>query len=97
AQALNLVGKDVKRTPAARRDGKGRPDYLVARGAKRSGRFVFTNNYDMVVAATEEDARVIWFYDKHHNSPTLFDQAVMFFNKWEQWERTLAPEDVYCI
>lgn len=97
AKALNLVEKDVTRTPAAKRGKKATPDNKVARGAKRAGRFVFTNNFDMVVAAVEEDARVIWFYDKHHNSPTLFNQARMFFDKWAYWERLLAPEDAYCI
>jgi predicted nuclease of predicted toxin-antitoxin system len=97
AKALNLLGKDVTRTPAAKRGEKGRADDVVARSAKRSKRFVFTNNYDMVVAAVQENARVIWFYDKNHNSPTKFDTAWLFFRKWNDWEQKLSPPDIYCL
>lgn len=97
AKALNLLGKDVQRTPAAKAGRQATPDAKVARGAKRADRVVFTNNFDMVVAAADEGARLIWFYDRRQNSPTLFNQARLFFRKWERWEELLADPTVECI
>ena len=97
ARALKLLDKDVVRSPPARNGKKGRPDSLVARSAKRSKRFVFTNNYDMVVAAVDEGARIIWFYDRKQNSPTRYNTARLFFQKWEYWEQRLSPPDAYCL
>ena len=97
AKALGLLGKDVIRTKPARPGHPGRKDTEVARDAKRQGRLVFTNNFDMVVAAVQEDARVIWFYDKKHNSPTKYVTARLFFFRWEFWEQRLSTPDAYCM
>jgi len=97
AMALRLLGKDVKRTPATREGQEPTPDFKVARGSRSQGRVLFTNNFDCVVAATQEDCRVIWFYDKNQNSPTLFSQAWLFFRKWDDWEARFADESCYCI
>lgn len=97
AKALELLDKDVKRARPARRGETAVPDEVVARQARESNRLVFTNNFDMVVAAVSEDTRLIWFFDQKNNSPTKFMTARLFFYKWDRWERMLSPSDTYCL
>jgi predicted nuclease of predicted toxin-antitoxin system len=96
AEALRLLDKDVQRAKAGTA-GKSTPDSEVARLAKRQVRVVFTNNFDMVVAAVEEDVRVIWFLDRRNNSPTRYNTAKLFFARWDQWEALLASPEVHCL
>ncbi|MGI8755469.1 MAG: DUF5615 family PIN-like protein [Acidimicrobiales bacterium] len=97
AKALALVGKDVQRTNAAKPGKPANPDVVVARRARSTGRVLFTNNFDCVVAAVNEDTRLIWFYDHKNNSPTLFNQAWLFFRKWDDWEERFAKSDLFCL
>lgn len=97
-KALALLDRNVTLAPVSKQQGvKGEPDVDVALRAKRQRRCIFTNNFDMVVAAVSVDAPIIWFFDRKQNSPTKFDTAWLWFRKWDYWERTLSPPDAYCL
>jgi hypothetical protein len=96
ASALHLLGKDVRRAEPGS-PGQGVPDSEVAKKARQQRRVIFTNNFDMVVAAIDEATRVIWFYDQRDNSPTRFNTARLFFLRWEKWENMLASAEADCL
>lgn len=65
--------------------------------ARREDRCIFTNNYDLIVAASDLGARFIWFHDGLDNSLTKFDTAWLVFRKWGDWEERLSDGSVQCL
>lgn len=97
ARALQLLDKNVRWIGEERQPRKGTPDDVIARIAQNERRYVFTNNFDMILAAVAEGAAFIWFFDGEQNALTKFDTAWLFFRKWETWERMLANESIECL
>lgn len=97
ARALALLDLNVRWVGAERQPSKGTPDDAIARIAQSEKRYIFTSNFDMILAAASEGAAFIWFFDGEHNALTKFDTARLFFRKWQRWERLLTDESIECL
>ena len=97
AAALGLLGLNVRRVGDKGQPPRGTGDGQVAAAARKQGRYIFTNNFDMIVSAVNEKASFIWFFDRKDNSPSKYNQGLLFMLRWNSWEDTLAQSDVECL
>lgn len=96
AKALACLGKHVTYVGAPNQVKKSTEDRGVARWAKQRGYVVFTFNFDMVLAASEEDVRFIWFDQRKRNLNKL-ETALILLKQWDKWEKELANPSVRCL
>ncbi len=75
---------------------KGTPDEkIAARLAAADDRYMFTKNFDMVMAWADHGGRFIWLDPRYE--PTKYQQAKLVFTRWKDWEQALADDDVECL
>lgn len=96
ARALAALGKPVTFIGQKGQLPKGSLDPEVASFAKVEKRAVFTVNYDMVLAACDQQTRFIWF-DKRGREPLMIELASICLSQWPQWEAAMADPGVHCL
>lgn len=96
ARALRELGKSVVHVGGPNQPTKGTDDSGVAAFAHRWKRLVFTQNFDMVIAAAGQGVRFIW-YDGRGGTMTKMETALLLLTRWDEWERTLSDPSVDCI
>jgi hypothetical protein len=97
ARALELLDKDVQHVGGQGQPPKGSDDPLVVQIAHRQQRLIFTQNFDMVIAAADSEARFIWFETHGKNDLTRFETAWLFFRRWNSWEALADRDLVDCL
>lgn len=95
AKALQLVDKDVQWAGKGGRFPKGTSDEVIVEAMAAEGRYMFTKNFDMVMAWADAGGQFIWLDPRRE--ATKYDQARLVFTMWNRWERHLASEDVECL
>lgn len=95
AKALHLVDKDVQWAGKGGRFPKGTPDEVIVEAMAAEGRYMFTKNFDMVMAWADAGGHFIWLDPRHE--PTKHDQARLVFTMWDRWERHLEDDEVECL
>lgn len=95
AKAPTLLDLQVSYVGARGHPPTGSSDEAIAEFARHRGGYIFTQNYDMVMASADAGVGFVWF-DNRGRALTLFDTAVIF-RQWPKWEAALATGGVECL